>query len=94
MIFINQKGKVVYANTEAEEATGYTKEEFYSPKFNYMDLIAPESKELMKSLFIKHMKGEDVRPYEYKLITKKGKTNRRNQLYKINRLQRKPAILA
>ena len=72
MIFINQKGKVVYANTEAEEATGYTKEEFYSPKFNYMDLIAPESKELVKSLFIKHMKGEGVRPYEFKLISKKG----------------------
>ncbi len=74
IIFINQKGKVVYANTEAEKTTGYTKEEFYSPEFNFMDLIAPESKELVKSQFIKHMKGEDVRPYEYKLISKKGKT--------------------
>ena len=74
IIFINQKGKVVYANTEAEKATGYTKEEFYSPKFNFMDLIAPESKEFVKSQFIKHMKGEDVRPYEYKLISKKGQT--------------------
>ncbi len=73
MIFINQKGKVIYANTEAEEATGYKKKEFYSPKFNYMDLIAPESKELVKSLFIKHMKGEGVRPYEFKLISKKGR---------------------
>ena len=72
IIFINQKGKVVYANTEAEEATGYKKEEFYSPEFNFMDLIAPESKELVKSQFIKHMKGEDARPYEYKLISKKG----------------------
>ncbi len=72
IIFINQKGKVVYANTEAEEVTGYTKDEFYSPKFNYMDLIAPESKELVKSLFIKHVKGEGVRPYEFKLISKKG----------------------
>jgi PAS domain S-box-containing protein len=74
IIFINQKGKVVYANTEAEEATGYKKEEFYSPKFNFMDLIAPESKEFVKSQFIKHMKGEDVHQYEYKLISKKGQT--------------------
>ena len=74
IICINQKGKVVYANAEAEEATGYTKEEFYSAKFNFMDLIAPESKAPVKSLFIKHLKGEDVRPYEYKLITKNGKT--------------------
>ncbi|MGO8805638.1 MAG: PAS domain S-box protein [Candidatus Bathyarchaeia archaeon] len=72
MIYINQKGKVVYANTEAEEVTGYKKEEFYSPKFNYMDLIAPESKELVQSLFIKHAKGESVRPYEFKVISKKG----------------------
>jgi PAS domain S-box-containing protein len=74
IIFINQKGKVVYANTEAEEAMGYTKEEFYSPEFNFMDLVAPKSKELVKSQFIKHMKGEEIRPYEYKLILKKGKT--------------------
>ena len=39
-----------------------------------MDLIAPESKEFVKSQFIKHMKGEDVHPYEYKLISKKGQT--------------------
>ena len=74
IIFINQKGKVVYANAKAEEATGYKKEEFYSPKFDFMTLIAQESKELVKSKFIKHMKGEEVRPYEYKLITKKGQT--------------------
>jgi PAS domain S-box-containing protein len=74
MIFINQKGRIVYANREAEEATGYKKEEFYSPEFNFMDLIAPESKELAKSKFIKHMKGEIGHQYEYKLISKKGRT--------------------
>jgi len=74
IIFINQKGKVVYANREAEEATGYTKEEFYSPEFNFMDLITPESKELVKSQFTKHMRGEDVDPYEYRLISRKGRT--------------------
>ena len=74
IIFINQKGKVVYANTEAENATGYKKEEFYSPKFNYIDLVAPEYREFVKSQFIKHMKGEEVRPYEYKIISKKGQT--------------------
>ena len=93
IIFINQKGKVVYANTEAEKATGYTKEEFYSPKFNFMDLIAPESKEFVKSLFIKHMKGEDVRPYEYKLISKEGQTIDVINSTKIIDYNGEPAIL-
>jgi two-component system CheB/CheR fusion protein len=93
IIFINQKGKVVYANTEAEEATGYTKEEFYSPKFNFMDLIAPESKEAVKSLFIKHLKGEDVRSYDHKLISKNGKTKDVINSTKLIDYNGEPAIL-
>ena len=93
IIFINQKGKVVYANTEAEKATGYTKEEFYSPKFNFMNLIAPESKEMVKSIFIKHLKGEDVPPYEYRLISKKGKTKDVINSTKVIDYNGEPAIL-
>ena len=93
IIFINQKGRVVYANTEAENATGYKKEEFYSPKFNFMDLIAPESREFVKSQFIKHMKGEDVHPYEYKLISKNGKTADTINSTKIIDYNGEPAIL-
>jgi PAS domain S-box-containing protein len=93
IIFINQKGKVVYANTEAEKATGYKKEEFYSPKFNFMDLIAPESKEFVKSQFIKHMKGEDVHQYEYKLISKKGQTKDVINNPKVIDYNGEPAIL-
>jgi PAS domain S-box-containing protein len=62
MIFINQKGRVVYANKEAEDVMGYKKEEFCSPDFNFLDLIAPEFKESVKSSFTKHTKGEDVAP--------------------------------
>ena len=93
IIFINQKGKVVYANTEAEKATGYTKEEFYSPKFNFMNLIAPESKEMVKSVFIKHLKGEDLPPYEYRLISKKGKTKDVINTTKVIDYNGEPAIL-
>jgi signal transduction histidine kinase len=51
-----------------------TREEFYSPEFNFLTLIAPESEELIKSSFSRHMSGADVPPYEYKLITKEGRT--------------------
>jgi PAS domain S-box-containing protein len=73
MVFINKKGRVVYANKRAEEVMGYAREEFYSPDFNFLTLIAPDSRELIKSDFAKHMKGEDTSPFEYKLVTKQGK---------------------
>jgi PAS domain S-box-containing protein len=72
MIFINKKGKVVYANKRCEEVMGYTRKEFYSPEFDFLTLIAPESREIVKESFRKHTSGEEVLPYEYTLITKKG----------------------
>jgi PAS domain S-box-containing protein len=73
MLFINQKGKVVYVNKEAEKAMGYTKEEFYSSEFNFLDLIPPENREFVLSNFAKHTKGEDISPYGYGLMTKDGR---------------------
>jgi len=73
MIFINKKGRVVYANAKCEELTGYTKEEFYSPDFNFLDITGPESLELVKNYFGKHLRGEEVPAYEYTIITKQGK---------------------
>jgi len=72
MIFINKKGNVVYANKKCEEMMGYKREEFYSPDFDFMTLIAPESKHLIRASFTKHKKGQESLPYEYTLITKKG----------------------
>jgi len=73
MIFINKQGRIVYTNETCEEATGYTREEFYAPDFDFFNLIAPESIELVKTNYNKHIQGEDVAPYEYSLISKDGK---------------------
>ena len=73
MIFINKKGRVVYANKKCEEIMGYKRREFYSPDFDFLTLIAPECTGLIKANFSRHMKGEEVAPYEYTLITKDGK---------------------
>jgi PAS domain S-box-containing protein len=73
MIFINQGGRVVYVNKRCEEIMGYTKDEFYSPYFDFLAIIASESKELVNESFKKHMAGEEVDPYEYTLITRDGK---------------------
>ncbi len=73
MIFINKKGRVVYANQKCEEVIGYRREDFYSPDFDFISLIAPESVAVIKANFQKHMEGMDVPPYEYTLLTKTGK---------------------
>lgn len=73
MIFINRKGRIVYANQKCEEVMGYRREELYAPDFDFFSMIAPESIGVIKSSFQKHMKEKDVAPYEYSLITKTGK---------------------
>jgi PAS domain S-box-containing protein len=72
MIFINQGGRVAYVNKRCIEVMGYSREEFYAPDFDFMALIAPESVDLIRSSLKRHMAGEDIDPYEYALINKKG----------------------
>jgi PAS domain S-box-containing protein len=73
MIFINRKGRVVYANQKCEELMGYQVDDFYAPDFDFLNLIAPESMDLLKESFVKHMKGEEVPPVEYSLLAKDGR---------------------
>jgi PAS domain S-box-containing protein len=72
MIFINKRGRVVYANQHCEKVTGYKREAFYAPDFDFMDLVSPEDRDLISTGFARHMKGEEVEPYEYRLLTKEG----------------------
>jgi len=73
MIFINKRGKVVYANKVCEEIMGYKRDEYYSPDFDFQCLIAPESLDKIQSAFKKHMDGKEVEPFEYTLLNKEGK---------------------
>ena len=72
MIFINQNGSVVYVNETCERIMGYGREEVCSPDFDFMCLIAPECRDLVMANFRRHIKGEEVAPYEYTLLTKDG----------------------
>ncbi|MFC2174146.1 nitrogen regulation protein NR(II), partial [Acidobacteriota bacterium] len=73
MIFINKGGRIVYANQKCVELMGFTKEEFYAPDFDYLGLVAPESIDVVTAAFEKHMKGIEVPPYEYSLVSKDGR---------------------
>ncbi len=73
MIFINKRGRIVYANKKCEEALGYKREEFYSPDFDFIRLHALESREDIKVNFRHHLKGEEVPSTEITLLAKDGK---------------------
>ncbi|UCH79038.1 MAG: PAS domain S-box protein, partial [Candidatus Coatesbacteria bacterium] len=73
MIFINSRGKVVYANKRCEEMMAYTREEFYAPDFDFLTLIEPASRESVRKSFAAHSRGDDVEPYEYALVAKDGR---------------------
>lgn len=72
IIFINKGGRVVYVNTQGEKIMGYTRQEFYSSDFDFMGLISPDSREVVRKNFEMHSKGKEVPPYEYKLLKKDG----------------------
>jgi PAS domain S-box-containing protein len=72
MVFINQGGRVVYANQKSVEAMGYTLDEFTAAEFDFLCLIAPESRGGIRENFARHARGEDVPPYEYRLVTRAG----------------------
>lgn len=73
MIFINQGGRVVYANPVCSAMMGYTAEEFYSPDFDFMRLIAPEDRERLGQDYRLHLRGEEAESNEYRLVTKDGR---------------------
>jgi len=73
IIFINVKGRVVYANQRWVEVTGYSLEEFCSPGFDFLSVIAPEHRDAMREKFRKHMSNQDLTPDEHVVIAKDGR---------------------
>jgi PAS domain S-box-containing protein len=74
MIFINSRGRIMYANQKCEVVTGYSKDELYSPNFDFMTLFSPKHKTQIAESYAKHLAGEDVGPLEYTIVSKKGWT--------------------
>lgn len=72
MIFINQGGKVVYANDACVEIMGYTHEEFYADRFDFLTLIDEKDRQDVIARFEEHMQGQEIPQYESRLITKSG----------------------
>jgi PAS domain S-box-containing protein len=73
MIFINQRGRIVYANQLCVDTMGYTRDELCAPSFDFQSLIAPEYLDRTRSAFQAHQRGQEVGSYEYVIVTKEGR---------------------
>ena len=73
MVFMNVHGRVVYANRRCEEVVGWRREELTDPAFDFQTLIAPESLPIVREMFARHERGEEVPPYEYTIIARDGR---------------------
>jgi PAS domain S-box-containing protein len=93
MIFINQKGRVIYANEACTEVMGYSRAEFYDPDFDYVSLIGSESREQVLINFREHMAGREVPPSEYTLLTKEGEVLEAIQTTRLITYDGQPAIM-
>jgi PAS domain S-box-containing protein len=93
MIFIHGKGRVLYANRQCEHVTGYTRDEFYAPGFDFNSLTVPDDESAVAENFRRHLAGEEVPPYEYALLTQKGRRVEAILTSKLIRYDGEPAIL-
>jgi PAS domain S-box-containing protein len=73
MIFISRMGTVVYANRRAEELLGYERAEYYADGFQFLTLVAPESRREVLSNYAMHLEGQQIEPYEHTLVTRDGR---------------------
>ncbi|MDD5440461.1 MAG: diguanylate cyclase, partial [Candidatus Omnitrophica bacterium] len=74
MVFIFYKGHIVYVNKKCVELSGYAAGEFYDDSFNYVKLLAPQSRQKAEQAFRQLMEGKQLKAAEYTLMAKDGRT--------------------
>ncbi len=72
MIFIYQRGRVVYANRKCTETMGYSLDEFYAASFSFLSMVKETSRAAVVANLETHRQGREVAPYEYTLVAKDG----------------------
>jgi PAS domain S-box-containing protein len=90
-IFIVQDGKFRYINTSAIAYAGYTAEELIGRDSDI--IVHPDDREMVKEKAREIMQGEDSAPYEFRMVTKEGRTRFILQIVSPIQYNGKPAIL-
>ncbi|MBI5509905.1 MAG: response regulator [Deltaproteobacteria bacterium] len=73
MIFINQRGRLVYVNQRCVELMGYSRDELLAPDFDYMTLVAPESRARVQAAGARHQVADHAERYELVALAKDGR---------------------
>ena len=60
----------MFGNERLTEIVGYTKEEYESPEFDFMDLFSAEDQGLIADNIRRRLAGEHIPPYEVQMISK------------------------
>ncbi|MFH1791953.1 MAG: diguanylate cyclase [Candidatus Omnitrophota bacterium] len=72
MIFITQKGKIIYANQRCIETLGYPREMLYSDRFNFFKLIEKKEMSSVRDDYRQHLSGKEVNQKQVTLLTREG----------------------
>lgn len=70
LVLVHNNGIIEYANNNATEAIGYVPKDFVGE--SVLKFIPPEQHQLLIEQMEKRLKGENVKSYEIKIITKSG----------------------
>lgn len=72
MVFVYRAGRIIYANQQCQRVTGYSQEELGAATLSPGDLVTSEDRPLVYENFRRNVQGEEVDPYEARLLTKDG----------------------
>jgi PAS domain S-box-containing protein len=72
LIFIKTNGRIIFANKQCIEITGYTQEEFCNPEFDFFGLIIHKEQEMIREKLRVLSTGQPVDPFECNLIHRNG----------------------
>jgi two-component system, cell cycle sensor histidine kinase and response regulator CckA len=94
MVYIHKNGKIVYVNEKCKELIGYSREEIYSPEFDFLSIIVPGHRYLVLQKIRQHLAGIKVEPYEFTLVDKDNKKIDCLNMSKLIRYEGEPSVLA
>jgi PAS domain S-box-containing protein len=90
-VFIVQDGKFRYINTSAIAYAGYTAQELIGRDSDM--IVHPDDREMVRQKAREILRGEDSAPYEFRMVTKEGRTRFILQIVSPIQYNGKPAIL-
>ncbi|MFA7464199.1 MAG: PAS domain S-box protein, partial [Syntrophales bacterium] len=73
-VYLMSDGNIEYVNPRFEEIFGISRRELMDPDFDFMSLVAPESRHVIEERLEKSLRGEPLdSTYEFTALTRDGR---------------------